>query len=117
MKTVLKKINRISGVRGSLMVSHDGMVVVSDVSEGIDEGGISALASTIFVNLENALSRLSLGIPEHFAIAGERGRILLFNIGGELVLAVLTRKDVNMGLLKVELKDAAEELERIIQRK
>lgn len=116
MNTVLKKINRIHGVRGSLLVNRDGMIVVSDVAEGVEEGGISALASTIFVNLENALNRLQFGSPKRFTISGERGRILLFNIQNELVLTVLTRKDMNMGLLKVELKDAAEELAAKMQK-
>lgn len=110
MKTTLKKINRINGVRGSLLVNREGMIVVSDVTEGVDEGGISALSSTIFVNLQSALKRLDFGMPSRFTISGERGRILLFNIGDELVLTVLTRKDVNMGLLKVEIKESADEL-------
>ncbi|MFH1709216.1 MAG: roadblock/LC7 domain-containing protein [Planctomycetota bacterium] len=110
MNTILKKINKINGVRGSLIVNRDGMILVSDVTEGIEEGGIAALSSTIYANLEGALSRLKLGAPRRFAITGERGRILLFSIAGDLIMAVITRKDVNMGLLKVDLKDAADEL-------
>ena len=110
MNSVLKKINRINGVKGSLLVNREGMIVVSEVPEGIDENGISALASTIYINLESALKRLNFGVPNRLTISGEKGRILLFRIEDELVLTVITRKDINMGLLKVELKDAAEEL-------
>lgn len=116
MNSVLKKINRINGVRGSLLVNRDGMVLVSDLAEGIDEGGICALSSTIYINLESALSRLAFGAPTRIVISGERGRIVLFNIRNELVLAVLTRKEINMGLLKVELKEAAEELQQKLKR-
>lgn len=115
MKNVLRKINKTNGVRGSLLVNKEGMIVVSEVTEGIEEGGISALASNIFVNLQHTLKRLNFGSPKRFTISGERGRILLYNIGEELILTVLTRKDVNMGLLKVEIKELADELLQIMK--
>jgi len=110
MNAVLKKINRINGVKGSLLINRDGMVLVSEVAEGVEEVGISALVSSIFVTIENALLRLDMGKLIRFSITGERGRVVLFNIGQDIVLTVITRKDINMGLLKVELDKSAEEL-------
>ncbi|MFC1479128.1 roadblock/LC7 domain-containing protein [Planctomycetota bacterium] len=116
MNAVLKKINRINGVKGSLLVNREGMILVSDVAEGIEEIGISALASSIFITIENALVRLSMGDLNRFSITGERGRIVLLNIRKDLVLTVITRKDINMGLLKVELDKAAEELTQMMNK-
>ena len=116
MNAILKKINRINGVKGSLLVDRDGMIVVSDVTEGIEEIGISALASSIFVTIENALVRLEMGGLTRFSITGERGRIILLKIRKEMVLTVITRKDINMGLLKVELDKSAEELTQIMNK-
>jgi predicted regulator of Ras-like GTPase activity (Roadblock/LC7/MglB family) len=116
MNNVLKGINRIKGVRGSLLINREGMIMVSEVTEGVDETGISALASSIYVNIENALQRLDFGKLTKFSISGDRGRIVFFNVMQELVLTVLTRKDINMGLLKVELDKAGEELTNMLNR-
>lgn len=116
MNSVLKKINRINGVKGSLLVNREGMIVLSEVTEGIEETGIAALASSIFVTIENALQRLTMGDLTRFSITGERGRIVLINIRGGLVLTIITRKDINMGLLKVELEKSAEELIQMMKK-
>ena len=107
MFTILDKLNKTRGIKGSMIVNRDGIVVASDFSVDCDEEAIGAVSSSIFQSLEGALKKIKLGKFKRFVITGRDNRILLVDSGPSLLL-VLLDKDVNLGLVSVEIKDAVD---------
>jgi len=105
MRTVLSKLNKTAGVRGSLIVNKDGIVVASDLSVDIDETGVGAVSSSILASLEAAVKRINLGKLQRYVITGSENRIAIVDAGPALLLIVL-QKDVNLGMVNAEIKDA-----------
>lgn len=115
MRDILEQINRINGVRGSLLVGPDGLPVVTNLPTGEDGNRLAARAATISHTLESTTVKLKLGTMKRYIMNGTSGCAVLLVINSHASILVLLRKDVNMGLILVELKQAAEKLGDRIQ--
>lgn len=109
MRSILAKLNKTQGVRGSMVVNRDGIVVASEFSFDADEAGIGAIASSILAALDGAVKRIQLGKLKRFTLAGSECKMLIVDAGPALLLVVLQR-DVNMGLVNFEIKEAANQV-------
>lgn len=106
MRSILGKLNKTSGIRGSMIVNRDGIVVASDFSVEVDEAGIGAVTSSILAALDGALKRINMGKFARFIITGSENKVAVVN-AGQAILLVLLNTDVNMGMVNVDIKDAA----------
>lgn len=106
MKTILAKLNKTAGIRGSMVVNRDGIVAASDLAMEADEAGIGAVTSSILAALEGALKRIRMGKFARFIITGSEGKIAVVD-AGQAILLVLLNRDVNMGMVNVDIKEAA----------
>jgi hypothetical protein len=109
MRAILSKLNRTPGVMGSMIVNRDGVVVASELADELDENGLGAVSSSVLAALEGALTRLNMGKLSRFVISGSESKLALVDAGPAMLLVVLKR-DVNLGLVNVELKTAAVDL-------
>ena len=106
MKEILAKLNKTSGVRGSMVVNRDGIVVHSDFSVDIQEKSVGAVSSSILAALEGALKRIDMGKFSRFVITGAEGKVAMVN-AGQAILLVLLQPDINVGMVNMDIKEAA----------
>jgi len=109
MQAILRKINKIPGVRGTLILGADGLVVASDIAGGEDPGALGAVASRVLSCLGTALERMRQGALQRFVLNGTGGSLVLQSMG-QVMLLTLLAKDANMGMVLAELKASAQEL-------
>ncbi|MFH0939810.1 MAG: roadblock/LC7 domain-containing protein [Planctomycetota bacterium] len=106
MREILSKLNKINGVRGSMLINRDGIVVASDFSIDVEESSFGAVASSVLSALEGALKRIDMGTFSRFVISGSENKLAMVNTG-QTILLVLLNRDANTGLINLELKEAA----------
>ena len=106
MNSILNKINKIRGARGSLVIGRDGVVVAADMGIDVSDDTVAAVASQILASLGSALDKMELGRFHRFTVSGKDGKIAIVNAGEYALLLVLLDKETNLGLLAVEIKDA-----------
>jgi predicted regulator of Ras-like GTPase activity (Roadblock/LC7/MglB family) len=106
VKDILSKLNKTNGVRGSMVVNRDGIVVHSDFAVEIQEKSVGAVSSSILSALEGALKRIDMGKFTRFVITGVEGKVAMVN-AGQAILLVLLQPDINMGMVNVDIKEAA----------
>mgnify|MGYP001809955486 CR=1 FL=1 len=110
MKETLRTINKINGVRGCAIIGSDGLVIAADMADSADVSPLGALASEIANILGQTLARLDRGNFQRLVLTGSDGRMVLMAAGSDALLAALLRKDAPMGMVLVELKEAAKGL-------
>ncbi len=106
MRTILAKLNKTNGIRGSMIVNRDGIVVASDFSEDLQETSVGAVSSSILAALEGALKRIDMGRFSRFMITGSENKVAMVD-AGQAILLVLLNRDINMGMVNVDIKEAA----------
>jgi len=105
MYDVLSDLNRTSGVTGSMVVGHDGIVIASDLDTAYQDETVGALAASITSNVNKSLQRLSEDDLDQLTIEADNGKIfMLSNDVG--ILVVTAETNVNIGLVRLEMKTA-----------
>jgi predicted regulator of Ras-like GTPase activity (Roadblock/LC7/MglB family) len=112
MYDVLAQLNKTSGVTGSLVVGNDGIVIAADLNSQTDDDTVGALASSIAATVRKSLDGMQSGHLAQVTVESENHKMFLSNAGiGTLV--VTTEPRVNIGLVRLEIRNAIEQLQRI----
>jgi hypothetical protein len=115
VQEILNQINKIRGVRGSLVIGRDGIVVAADMGIDVSDETIAAVASQILSSLRNALERMKLGRFDRFTVSGKSGKITIVNAGKHALLLVLLDEDMNLGQVSLEITDAVSQIAKRIE--
>ena len=109
MYDVLNELNKTTGVTGSMVVGNDGIVIAADLDESFESETIGALAASITSNIQKSLDRLQTTPLKQVTIEADEGK--LFFTDAEMgILVVTTEKDINIGLVRLEIKNAITKL-------
>ena len=105
MYQVLNELNKTTGITGSMVVGNDGIVIAADLAAGLDGDAVGALAASITSNIQKSLDRLQTRPLNQVTIEAEDAK-LFFTHADMGLLVVTTEKDVNIGLVRLEIKNA-----------
>ena len=105
MYDVLSELNKTSGISGSMVVGNDGIVIAADMKEAFESETVGALAASISANIQKSLDRLQTSPLKQVTIEADEAK-LFFADAGLGLLVVATEKDVNIGLIRLEMKNA-----------
>lgn len=109
MYDVLNELNKTSGITGSMVVGKDGIVIAADLDESLESETVGALAASITSNIQKSLDRLESTPLSQVTIEAEEGK-LFFTDADIGILVVTTETKVNIGLIRLEIKNAVSKL-------
>ena len=109
MYQVLNELNKTAGVTGSMVVGNDGIVIAADLDARFESDTIGALAASITANIQKSLDRLESAPLTQVTIEADNGK-LFFTDAGIGIIVVTTEADVNIGLIRLEIKNAIRRL-------
>ena len=109
MHEVLSELNKTTGITGSMVVGNDGIVIAADLQENLEDETIGALAASITSNIHKSLQRLQTSPLKQVTIEADDAK-LFFTDAGMGILVVTTEKEVNIGLIRLEIKNAVSKL-------
>ena len=109
MYNILGDLNKTSGVKGSMLVGNDGIIIAADLDSRLEDETVGAMAASIMSNITKALERLKQQDLERVTIEADAGKIFL-NDAGVGILAVITEPQVNVGLIRLEIKNAVNQI-------
>lgn len=111
MRDILQELNQAVGVRGSAVVTRDGMVAASELTAELDEDAVAAMASTLVLNTINTLARVGFGEFSLFTIQASSGKMVVAD-AGVAFLVVVTDPGVNLDLTLVDISAASYRLRK-----
>ena len=109
MYDALNELNKTTGVTGSMVVGNDGIVIAADLDESFEGETIGALAASITSNIQKSLDRLESTPLKQVTIEADEGKLFFTDIGMG-ILVVTTEKRVNIGLIRLQIKNATRKL-------
>ncbi|MDY6777430.1 MAG: roadblock/LC7 domain-containing protein [Candidatus Nanohaloarchaea archaeon] len=114
LQEAIDGLEDIEGVEGAAVVRRDGLLIVSSFPEDTEVDQIAAMTASVVGSGETASETLSIGDVDQVTIEAEEGKLVSTGAGDEGILAVLTDPEINMGLLLVEMRKAAGNVERTL---
>lgn len=107
---ILDALSRQRGVRASLVVSApDGIAIESNLQIGEDGPRVAALAASLYRKARKSATAAGLGITGFLQLEAEDGRLCMLG-GDDVILVVVTQREANVGLVRVEMLRVAESL-------
>ncbi len=113
MRHIVEDLIRVEGVIGSLLVGRDGLVIASTLIEDEDAEVLGAMSAAVFGEIDKATKRIGIGTLVDAIIDAKDGSILLLE-ARDVILAVVTQRMVNLGLVKIEMRRAAKNISKAV---
>ena len=101
-------------IEASAVVSVDGLIMASALPQEVEEDRVSAMSAAMLSLGERIASELGRGFLEQVYIRGDSGFVILTSVGQEAVLTALAREGAKLGLIFLEMRRAAEDLEQVV---
>jgi uncharacterized protein len=101
-------------IEASAMVSVDGLIMASSLPAGVEEDRVSAMSAAMLSLGERISSELGRGLLDQVYVRGDSGYVILMSIGEEAVLTALVHEKAKLGLVFLDMKRAASDLEKLV---
>jgi predicted regulator of Ras-like GTPase activity (Roadblock/LC7/MglB family) len=98
----------------SAIVSVDGLTIASALPSDVEEDRVSAMSAAMLSLGERIAGELGRGSLDEVYIRGVEGFVLLTAIGNEAVLTALAREEAKLGMIFLEMRRAADDLEKMV---
>ena len=106
--------NMSSDISGAVAVSMDGIVLASRMASDVNADRVGAVAATMVGVTRRVSNELKIGTPEEAIIKADNGMFLVVPAGQQSLLAVNLRQGANLGMVRLEARDAAAEISKVL---
>ena len=111
MKELLVKLNELNGIQGCMVITHDGIMVASELGGQLDEETVAALSSSLVITLQRAFEPVGQKAqPQEMILTAELGKLAFFDLG-RAYLVVVTKPQLRLGTDLVEIRSYARKLQ------
>ena len=112
IKPILSRLNSVSkDIEASAVMSRDGFNLASKIGGDVDPDRLGAMCASLLSLSSKTAKELDRGNLKQVLIEGDQGSILVVHIGTKAVLAVVSRASSNLGMVFVEARKIAKEIE------
>jgi len=107
---VLSKLEKEAWVRGSMVVSDEGMVVVERLSGDLDRDAVAALASDLVAEVSVGLNEASMDTFKRIVLSATAGELVVVQCGRVYLVVVAA---AGSEAFYIEIDSAASQLRRL----
>lgn len=113
---ILEQLSANAGndVTGVAAVGMDGIVLVSRMSADVNADRVGAVAATMMGVTRRVAGELRIGTTRETIIDSENGLFMVLPAGEQSLLAINLRQGANLGLVRLEARDAAKEIGKVL---
>ena len=109
IERLLDRITRVHGVRGALVVtSADGLIVADTVMNTVRREAAAPLAASLALRMTRACQAAGVGRQHFLHLQCVGGTLLAMPAGDDMVVVVVGERNLNVGLVRLEMQQAAE---------
>ncbi len=101
-------------IEASAVVSVDGLIMASSLPGGVEEDRVSAMSAAMLSLGERISNELGRGSLDQVYIKGDSGYVILMSVGDEAVLTTLVREGAKLGLIFLDMRRTADDLEKLV---
>ena len=111
MIKVLQELGEVEGVIGSLLVDADGIPIAQNLDADADL--VAAACVQVVNSIRDALAKLEEEELVQALIEPAEGKVFLREVSGVGTLVALSKRNVNVGLIRLAMASAGEKIREI----
>lgn len=115
MENILEELNQTPGIVGSLIIGTDGLIIVPLWDKDLDWDEFGAQSADL-INAAITLveDKFDFGTVSLLTMETDGGKFLFKNIDDSTFMAVATKSDANLGLIRQEVASATEKIKEVL---
>jgi hypothetical protein len=115
LQDILTSLRQNAGdIEASAVVSIEGLMIAADLPRDTSKEKVAAMSAAMLSIGKRAAQELSRGRLNQIYLEGTEGAKILMASGEKALLVALTRPDSNLGLVFLEMRQAAENVTEIM---
>lgn len=115
LANILSQLVETSGdVRGAAIVGRDGLIMAAHLPAKMEQTRVGAVAAALLSLSGRSVGQLERGDFQQTLIQGTEGNIIITDAGKNAVFVALTGKDVNLGMVFLEVRESAAAIAEIL---
>jgi predicted regulator of Ras-like GTPase activity (Roadblock/LC7/MglB family) len=115
LQDILTSLRQNAGdIEASAVVSIEGLMIAADLPRDTSKEKVAAMSAAMLSIGKRAAQELSRGRLNQMYLEGTEGAKILMASGEKALLVALTRPDSNLGLVFLEMRQAAENVTEIM---
>lgn len=103
-----------SGVEGSALISEDGLLIASSLSEEAEELRVAGMTATLHSLGTRAARELARGAVQEIVVRGDRGYAVVIGVGRDMLLLAIANDASRLGLILFDMREAARSLLKLL---
>jgi predicted regulator of Ras-like GTPase activity (Roadblock/LC7/MglB family) len=103
---VVNDLAKVKDVRIAVIVSRDGLLMVSSTSPDFMTQTFAAMSATMFIAAEAATKEIGKWMPD---------RLVATSAGSKALLVIMTEPHATLGMLLIEMEKASEKVKEIVK--
>ena len=111
MRSVLRALADVPGIRGSMVVTQDGIVVDSLLSRSLREEVVGAMAASLILGTRRAVEAAQRSF-ESFSLVSTHGKMIVADTGSAFLIVVLDR-NIDLGHAELEIRSAVRKVKSL----
>jgi len=113
LERILKGLKEDTKIQGSAVVTRDGLLIASDIPEGVHEETFAIMSATMLGAGVTANSELKRNVPERIIVEGSDGKIIITGAGPNMLLVVVTPHNDNTSALFPAIDNAITKIKSV----
>jgi predicted regulator of Ras-like GTPase activity (Roadblock/LC7/MglB family) len=101
-------------IQGAMVVSRDGLVMASRLPGGLEDARVGAVSAGVLSLGVRSITQLGRGEFNQILAQGSKGNVVVTGAGSKAAFVALTAANVNLGMVFLEAREAAERVARIL---
>ncbi len=106
MRRILKQLSDVPGVKGSVVVMRDGIIVAAHLSKSLQQDKVAAVASSVLQSARRGLAANHLADFSRFTLVASQGKMVFADTGRSFLVVVVDRT-AELGPVDLEIESAA----------
>ena len=112
---ILRKLASTGDVEGAAVITRDGLLIASELSENIDGDTFAAMSATMTGAAETAVQELKKSSADRIIVESKNAKLITIGAGEQAILACIVDPDAKLGLILMEMKKASAAIEKEVK--
>jgi len=112
---ILQKLTSSGDIEGAAVITRDGLLIASDLSEGIDGDTFAAMSATMTGAAETAVQELKKSSPDRVIVESKNAKLITTGAGEQAILACIVNPNAKLGLILIDMKKAADDIKKEVR--
>lgn len=107
-------LKNLGGIEACAIASRDGLLISSDMPDGVIPEVFAAMSATMLGAAETATIALDRGLPNRLIVESKDGRLICMGAGPKALIVVMTGDDATLGRVLIKMTKVAEKIKFLI---